>query len=202
MAIRNPILASHLNEFKQRHNVISRNDEIAFEHFVNYYVLSNEMREGSLAVEDVRKDVHTGGSGDLAIDGIAILVNGKIASTEDDVDNYAGSGRGTTDAALHFFQTTTQDRFDTSKVLTFLAGVESFLSSYDDSNGQDFNALVRERQKAYRHLLREKGVTLRAGQPTIKLFYVFPGRWPMPVDAPDWWQVTPWGLTQQARYGA
>lgn len=194
MAIRDTDLAFQLQEFKERHST-NRNDEIAFEHFVNYYVLSNEMRDAfSLpSVEDIRKEVHTGGSGDLGIDGIALLVNGKIASTIDDVyDECAKKPRRSTDATIYFIQTTTQDKDDWTKVQSFLAGVETFLSypTEDESEAQDFNPAVRGRWKAYHYLRRGEKIngTLRAGQPTIKLFYVYPGHWAMPYNVPDWWQ--------------
>ena len=184
-----PRLQSHLEAFKKGHIGITRNDEIAFEHFVNYYVLSNEMPVSSISVEEVRKDVHTGGSGTDGIDGIAVLVNGKIASTKDDVDTYAGSDRGTTDAALHFFHTTTQDSYDESKVLAFLAGVEKFLSSDEEYDDSSFNHIIRERRRAYHHLVINKGANLKAGQPTFKIFYVFPGYRPMPYKDPNWWEM-------------
>lgn len=191
MAIRDPILASQLGEFKKRHAVISRDDEKAFEHFVNYFVLSSEMRPRDLlTIEQVRKEVHTGGSGDHGIDGVAIFVNGRIVFTGDDVERCAGGDRDTTDAALHFFQTTIQANFDMGKVLKFLNGVEKFLS-HDHSNGQNFNGIVKERWDANQCLQREKGSTLKAGQPTLNLYYVFAGYWQMPYRDSEWWQKDP-----------
>lgn len=193
MAIRDSALASRLGQFQQRHISISKNDEIAFEHFVNYYVLSDETRGANtfLTLDCVKKEVHTGGSRDQGIDGIALLVNGEIVSTKEGVKERAGKIPGSTKATIHFVQTTTQDKDDESKIASFLSGVEAFLSYIEDeSNEQDFNDSVRARWQAYHSLFRDKDVNFTLdGQPTIQLFYVYPGYWPMPYDAPEWWTL-------------
>jgi hypothetical protein len=53
-----------------------------FEHFANYCIVSKEFN-GSFSLEDI----YSGGGGDKALDGIAILVNGSLVNSQEELED-------------------------------------------------------------------------------------------------------------------
>ena len=72
-----------LRAFKQDESLPENIAEsVLFEHFSNFCILSKEYSE-----EFNLEDIHTGEGGDLAIDGLALLVNGNLVNSKDEVDD-------------------------------------------------------------------------------------------------------------------
>ncbi|TFI54055.1 hypothetical protein BLD44_013790 [Mastigocladus laminosus UU774] len=76
------ITSGLLNAFKKQQS-LSENikDSELFEHFVNYYIVSKEYNE-IFSIEDI----HVGGGGDRALDGIAIIVNGSLINSKEEIE--------------------------------------------------------------------------------------------------------------------
>ena len=65
-----------LKTFQTEESLLSDIEEsVLFEHFANFCILAKEYSE-----EFSLENIHTGDGGDMAIDGIAILVNGSLVS--------------------------------------------------------------------------------------------------------------------------
>lgn len=91
-----------------------------FELFVNYSVVSDEYNR-TFNLEEV-----TIGSGlDTGIDGLAIVVNGTMIDSTDEIDNLLESN-GFLDVTYIFIQSKTSSSFDTSEIRTFSDGVKDF----------------------------------------------------------------------------
>ena len=109
-----------VNELVNTQEIKNKNESENFEFFVNFSVISNEYNR-TFNLEDV-----TIGSGqDTGIDGLAIIVNGTIVTTIDEIDNYIESN-GFLDVSYIFVQAKTSSSFDTSEIRTFSDGVKDF----------------------------------------------------------------------------
>lgn len=188
--IRDPILDARFKAFKREHLGDNRRDDEAFEHYVNYSVLASEMTTNeAVTPERVRMNVHTGGPGDRALDGAALFVQRKLATTTSDVDkvvNLVGEEHSSIDADFYFIQTTTAHSFDNAKVLKFLHGVKDFLSA-EPEDREEFTGKARELWDVKSYLLREKGNVLKR-RPTLHLYYAYTGDWRMRFTDEKWWQ--------------
>jgi len=79
--MRDRIIAAYLKDFIEQFGLSELNEAAAFEHFVNYYVTSKHHPD-SFDPDDVA----VGGTGDLGLDGVAVLVNDHLVSSREDVD--------------------------------------------------------------------------------------------------------------------
>ena len=187
--IRNPILAAHLNEFKQYVGT-GRGDATAFEHFVNYIILASDMGSNdSFDIDAVRSHVHNGGGDDRALDGVAIFVQKKLSTSRSDAANNVGGGPYSTDAHFYFIQTTTSPSIDHAKILKFLHGVMQFLSPDSKEAFSRISGIWDAKDYLFRGMSAGQPVVrrLRAGQPNLNLFFVYTGDWSMPFTGAEWW---------------
>lgn len=93
-----------------------------FEHFVNYCVLTSRFDN-----EFDITDVHTGGGDDLAIDGLAIVVNGVIVDSIDSVNEML-EANGYLDVHFTFIQAKSGTNFSGEEMVGFKDGVLEFFS--------------------------------------------------------------------------
>ena len=118
------ITSSYLQAFKQAQSFPDDSQEsVLFEHFVNYCIVSKEYN-AQFSLEDV----HVGGGRDLGMDGIAIIVNGNLITSPEELDDFAKSNKYL-DVEFIFIQSKTSNSFDAKEIGTFLGGVESFFCS-------------------------------------------------------------------------
>jgi len=110
-------------DFVESHNLAEQEESKAFEHLINYCVISREHPENF----DFEA-VSVGGPGDLALDGIAILVNDHLVNTREEVDFFKRTLRRL-DVRFLFIQSKTADKFDMGDIGNFLFGVRAFFSS-------------------------------------------------------------------------
>ena len=96
-----------------------------FEAFVTSSLLRKYHQSDTTGMED---EILTGGSGDGGIDAIAISVNGRIASTEEDLQFFFDS-HGRLDVEFAFVQTKTSSTFNAAEIGNFMFGVEQFFIS-------------------------------------------------------------------------
>src|SRR5258707_1256526 len=89
-------------------------EDFLFEHFCNYVILSREYRQ-TFALEDV----FTGHGGDGGIDGLAIIVNGKLVTSIEEIDDLIETA-GYLDAELIFIQSKTSSSFEGSEIGSFI----------------------------------------------------------------------------------
>ena len=73
--MKNIILIKCVEAFKKNYNIQECREDISFEHFVNYCVISKFCQEAYQEDPTFYDDVHTGSGGDYGIDGVLILVN-------------------------------------------------------------------------------------------------------------------------------
>jgi hypothetical protein len=142
-------------------------EDILFEHFSNFCILAKEYSE-----EFSLDDVHTGEGGDMAIDGIAILVNGNLITNVDEIDDLAQSNKFI-EAEFVFIQAKSASRFDGADISNFLFGVRDIFNA---NSRMPKGEKVKEKI-ALINAIYEKPALFKRGNPNLKLYYVSTGKW-------------------------
>jgi hypothetical protein len=142
-------------------------ESVLFEHFANFCVLSKEYSE-----EFNLDDIHTGEGGDMALDGIAILVNGNLIKDVDEINDLATSNKYI-EAEFIFIQSKSASTFDGADIGNFLFGVRDIFNS---------TSTIPKSQKLKEKIslinaLYEKPALFKRGNPNLKMYYVCTGKW-------------------------
>ena len=95
--MKDKLIEGYLKDFVDAHELTDLPESEAFEHFVNYCVACREHPENT-EFESMR----IGGSGDMGIDGIAILVNQHIVSSKEDVNFFSAPYDASMSASCSF----------------------------------------------------------------------------------------------------
>jgi hypothetical protein len=157
------LMVSYLSDY----GIESFGESSDFEKFCNYCVLSKEYPE-TFSVDDI-----TVGSGnDTGIDGIAVLVNGKLVDSIEEIDDLKEQNKYI-EVAFIFVQAKTSSSFDGSEIGTFAYGVLDFFESVPKLVR---NQIISQKAELVNHLLSLSGSMTR-GLPVCKLYYVTTGRW-------------------------
>src|SRR5689334_12246426 len=76
-----PVTKSYMNEFRDSFDLSRLHESTLFEYFANYCVLSPQL-SGHFDLDDFA----VGLDGNVGIDGLAIIVNGRHVTTSEDID--------------------------------------------------------------------------------------------------------------------
>jgi hypothetical protein len=164
------ILEEYIRDFAEQHNLNLLSLPELFEMFTNYCIVSRQYPE-SFAIEDIA----VGGGNDTGIDGVAILVNGRLVTTEEEIDDLRKT-LGTIDVQFILIQSKTSPHFNTGEIATFLYGAKSFFNVSNAYLGNDdierFRALKEHIYRMSIHMSKN---------PTCDLYYVTTGEWHNPA---------------------
>jgi len=161
------ITKSLLDGFSSQYEIESKPESTQFEHFCNYSVTSKLFR-GSFELEDI----HSGAGGDCAIDGIVLIVNGRLVLDEDELRDVVDS-TSCLDADIIFIQSKTSSSFDGSAIGSFIHGVKDFLS---DSPKLVQNEKIKKMKDIWELIFSMSSYMVNR-RPTCKLYYLCTGRW-------------------------
>ncbi|MEQ1500533.1 MAG: AIPR family protein [Parcubacteria group bacterium] len=161
------ITASLLETFSGQYEIEKIKESTQFEHFANYSIIS-KLNRSSFEIEDI----HTGSGGDCAIDGLCLVVNGKIV-TEIDELNEVVKGPGHLDADIIFIQSKTTSSFSGSDIGAFIHGVKDFLS--DDAKLVQ-NEKIKKVKSIWDGVISMSSYMVNR-RPNCRLFYVCTGQW-------------------------
>lgn len=160
------ITESLINELLTTLEITTEGESKDFEKLANYTVVSNEYNK-TFDIEAVT----VGEGNDTGIDGIAIIVNGQLIDSLDEVDDLLEKNNFL-EIEYIFVQSKTSSSFDSSEINTFIFGVQDFFSLKPK--------LVRnediKRFAEISNYIFQKAPKFREN-PTIKLFYVTTGKW-------------------------
>src|SRR5205809_7260889 len=117
--MKDKLIEGYLKDFVETHEFTDLPESDAFEHFVNYCIACREHPENT-EFESMR----VGGSGDLGIDGIAVLVNEHIVSSKEDVNFFLRTLRRL-DVRFLFIQSKTSEQFSVADIGSFFYGVQT-----------------------------------------------------------------------------
>ena len=164
--MKDKLIEGYLKDFVDAHELTAIPESEAFEHFVNYCIVSREHPE-NLDFESM----HVGGSGDLAIDGIAILVNEHLVSSIEDIDFFKRTLRRL-DVRFLFIQSKTSEKFDLGEIGKFIYGVQTFFKKDPAASMNTQLRIVRE----LKDYIYAKTIDMERA-PTCELYYATCGKW-------------------------
>ena len=161
------ITTSLVSTFVDQFEFEKLSDSVKFEHFVNYCITTKNYR-GSFEVEEI----HSGSGGDCGIDGLALIVNGRLVSDEDELREIA-DGAGFLDADMTFIQSKSSSSFDGSEIGSFIHGVKDFLSEQPKLVQ---NVRIKTMKNIWELLITMSSYMVNR-RPVCKLYYVCTGKW-------------------------
>lgn len=161
------ITKSLLDTFSNQYELDSLPESTRFEHFSNFSITSKVFR-GSFEIDDI----HSGSGGDCAIDGLVLIVNGRIIGDEDELRDVV-EATAHLDADIVFIQAKTSSSFDGSAIGSFIHGIKDFL--------KDEPQLVQNEKIKKMKSIWELGISMSSymvnRRPICKIFYVCTGKW-------------------------
>jgi hypothetical protein len=176
--ITDQIIKGNLEDFKREYGFENLPEEDAFEHFVNYLVLS---RINSQIFEDVDslENVNIDNGQNFGIDGIALLINNTIVRSEENIDSFKQSSRNypSLNMNLVFIQAKTSATFNSGDILKFISAVKDFLI---DENGKNDNTDIAKLKELKKIMLQYETLKCvdKSISPTLNLFYATTGNEP------------------------
>lgn len=160
------ITRSFINELLDVQELQSEGEAKDFEKLVNYSIISNNYNK------TFDLDYVTVGSGnDTGIDGIAVIVNGQLIETTDEIDDLIETN-GQLEVQFIFIQAKTSSNFNSGEINTFLFGVRDFFSESPQLVRND-DILRFSELSAY---LYEHAPSFRSN-PNLSLYYATTGSW-------------------------
>ena len=119
------------------------------------------------------EDISTGGTGDLGLDGIAIIVNDNLVRVflAENVDYFRKTLRRL-DVQFHFIQTKTSSHFDAAEIGTIFSGVRCF---FEENLPEDANSSVRAFHDIKEYIY-DASVDMD-GTPRCSVHFVTTGSW-------------------------
>jgi AIPR protein len=138
-----------------------------FEYFANYVVIS-KLHRSSFEIDSL----DTGGGGDSAIDGLAIIVNGRLVTEVQEVEDIVAES-GYLDCDIAFVQSKTSSKFEGSEIGSFIFGVKDFIS--DDPKLIHNEKIVKF--KEIWEAVIAKSYCMIHRRPNCKLYYITTGKW-------------------------
>lgn len=147
-------------------------EDVAFEAFCNYCIVSHELPYHSL--EDFEVDDISVGQlpFDMGIDGIAIFLNERLIDSKEEVKELIGVS-GSLDLVCVFVQAKTSSKFDSGDLLKFFNGVDCF---FNKKQSLPRNTFIQHKADLASYILDENSVYLKS-KPICKLYYVTNGQW-------------------------
>ncbi|MBV6622243.1 MAG: AIPR family protein [Rivularia sp. (in: Bacteria)] len=156
-----------MESFLQEYELESEGEACDFEKFSNYCIISHEHSE-TFKIDEVT----VGSSNDTGLDGIAIIVNGRIVNSIEEVDDLS-TLNGYIEAKFIFIQSKTSSRFESGDMLKFFEGVFDF---FEEEPTLSRNKQVSHKAKIAQHIYSLPRLMSR-GRPICKLYYVTTGKW-------------------------
>ncbi|MGL6513815.1 AIPR family protein [Aeromonas hydrophila] len=161
------ITKSLLDSFVEQFEISKLSESLQFEHFTNYSVATKSYRN-SFDLDDI----HTGSGGDCAIDGLIIIVNGRLIQDDDELTDIVTTS-GFLDADIIFIQSKTSSSFDGSQIGNFIHGIKDFLS---DNPKLVQNEKITKIKSIWEKMLSMSSYMINR-RPACKIYYVCTGKW-------------------------
>ena len=160
------ITESLVEEFLQSQKLTHLEDADAFERFANFATVSGEHSD-SFDVEEVSSP-----DTEVGIDGIAVLVNGVLVTSAEEIDALAEQN-GYIEATFIFVQAKRSEGFSESDMGTFGFAVKDFFSDSPALPKTDFI----ERYLAIKDAIYGQSPKFSRGLPALQLYFVTTGKW-------------------------
>lgn len=171
------VTASFLNQFKEQYGYTDIAEDKCFELFSTYCIVSSFIKAETISTS-LLEDLCIGNGGDWGIDSIILIVNGKIVTTEEEVNDLLDAN-GYIQLQIVLVQSKTSNNFDIGEFGVFLNGVEFLFKDIIE----DINCLptCNDDLEKYRNLIKyvyTKSAYFKDGiNPLLDLYYVTCGEY-------------------------
>lgn len=168
-----PILKAKMEQYRKDYLLGDLEEDEVFERFVNFHILS-QMQPGAFSADfELLEATSVGGGNDLALDGIAVLLNGRLIKSREDIDDILmGSRKGEFD--IIFIQSKNKNKFDLGEYMKFASGVENFL---ENTISMPANDEVKRWHDIYNYIMSDDVIIKWTKNPNIRMCYVVAGTW-------------------------
>ncbi|MCR8996177.1 AIPR family protein [Brevibacillus laterosporus] len=156
-----------LTEFVKENSLEKLKESTAFEHFSSTLLTASHYSESFSSF-----DVTIGSGLDCGIDGIAIIVNGRIVSDCDEVQELA-ERNGFIDATFILIQSETSSSFSTQKIGQFEFGI---LDIFSEERKLPQNDLLKTKIEIINSIYSYSS-KFKNGNPNCYMYYVTTGSW-------------------------
>lgn len=161
------IVQSYMDSFLKSQDIVEKNQSKQFEMFSSYCAIEQMYSENFNPI-----DVTIGDGDDCGIDAIAILVNGLLITSKEEIDDLLEINKKLSEINFAFVQAKTSSNFDYSDMGTFGTGVKDFFS---DSPQMRRNEAIIEKSKIVEYIFPK--ATYIKKKPVCYLYYITTGKW-------------------------
>ena len=177
MAVNDLVLDGFVSSFAGVRGFSNIPEQEVFEAFVTSSILRKYHQTDITGMED---DVLVGGSRDGGLDAVAVLVNGRLVNTDEDVAFFFDSHRRL-DVELVFIQAKTSQRFQAADIGNFAFGVEQYFNAVNNQETSIiFTPEILQKIEFTRNIY---GQSIKMhDNPKCFLYYATTGKW---TDAPE-----------------
>jgi hypothetical protein len=160
------VTKTYLDAFAEEQQ-LTLSDPVMFEHFVDYCVVSDLFDDEFNVAE-----IHTGGGNDLGIDGIAIIANGVLVTSPEEVTDLVDLN-GSLDVTFVFIQAKSGNSFSADEISAFCDGVDDFFA--EDPKLPMNDDVVAARVVMQR--IYDNSIKFRRFKPLCRLSFATTGQW-------------------------
>ena len=158
------IVKSHLEDFTKVHELEDISESERFEKFVNYSLVSPK-------TINIDLEAITTGPNDDGIDGVAVIINEELISTDEDAKFIFESNKRNHEVEILFVQAKTSGKFDLGDFLKFKESVKRFVEKeqnvYEDDNLKNSFSIFQ--------IVIKNVPKLKDGKPNISTYFVTTG---------------------------
>ena len=161
------IVQSYMESFLTSQQIEERDQSKQFEMFASYCAVERHYTDTYNL-----SDIITAEGGDCGIDAIAIIINGTMITSEDEVDDLIELNKKLSDICFVFIQAKASSSFDYGDMGTFGTGVKDFFSVHPQMVR---NAMIEEKSKLVEYIFSK--ATYIKKKPMCFLYYITTGKW-------------------------
>ncbi|MCD7717394.1 MAG: AIPR family protein [Lachnospiraceae bacterium] len=161
------IVQSYVTSFLESQEIEEKDTSKQFEMFASYCAVEQLYSE-SYNLEDIV----IGDGGDCGIDAIAIIANGTMITSSDEIEDLLEINNKLSEISFIFVQAKSSSNFDYGDMGTFGSGVRDFFS---DRPQMVRNDAVKEKSKLVEYIFSRATYIKR--KPTCYLYYITTGKW-------------------------
>ena len=165
------ITKSHFEQFVKQYGYESMSDDDAFELFSIYCIVSKYVKTDTIS-RPVLDDLHIGNGGDWGIDGFIVIINGKIVTSQQEVEDLLAAN-GYIRMKIVLVQAKNSPNFKVAELGQFLDGAEYIMK---DIMGENDLPSCNDFLMEYRNLIEfvySKSADFEQGEnPTFNMYYI------------------------------
>lgn len=161
------IIQSYMDSFLNSQQIEEKDQSKQFELFASYCAIEQHYTDSySLS------DIMTAEGDDCGIDAIAIIINGTMITSKEEIDDLLELNRSLSDISFIFIQAKRSASFNYSDMGTFGTGVKDFFSEHPQMVR---NELIEEKSHLVEYIFSH--ATRIKKKPICYLYYISTGKW-------------------------